>query len=510
MAYADRNKKAVLLSLEMAALGYSGIPQDTRLIVRNLLQASGHDYTGLLMEVGHQHTARVMSGWSKAPQLDLMTATNYFLGLTGFEPPRNISHMGRVMRRLWLLHRVYVRARTGFSLGAIPDDAFAETAWRLLFRRSLRAEDRDLVARLRLMASTLLTVDFHRQYRFPFAPACTLDTSAFDAIIFSDVRPINVHKDTTKIVRYHDAIPLTDPDLLGDGAYSTYHYNFLKHCVGDSWFVCNSEATRANLLRLFPEIERHCRVIPCIIDASPDDVGFEISPRDIIQRRASKSKEDELAAAPLGAAAAGWPGLRDPLETADGETSFDYILAVSALEPKKNVRGIITAYERLCAKTPAPPKLVLVGKPSWAYDQDLAALKPHIKRGSAFHLIDVPPHELKALYKGARLLCFPSFAEGFGYPPLEALSAGTPSVVSDIPALRETLGAAALYVDPYDPVSISDAMLRLLDPQTGPALVADLVSQRDARLAPFDGARVAAQWEELIATASPRERSRTS
>jgi glycosyltransferase involved in cell wall biosynthesis len=69
--------------------------------------------------------------------------------------------------------------------------------------------------------------------------------------------------------------------------------------------------------------------------------------------------------------------------------------------------------------------------------------------------------ELEALYAGALALVMPSWIEGYGLPPLEAAACGTPSVVSDLPAFGETLGAAALRVPPGNPDALADAMERI-------------------------------------------------
>ena len=69
--------------------------------------------------------------------------------------------------------------------------------------------------------------------------------------------------------------------------------------------------------------------------------------------------------------------------------------------------------------------------------------------------------ELEALYAGALALVMPSLAEGYGFPPLEAAACGTPSIVSDLPAFRETLGDAVLRVPPGDEAALAEALVRM-------------------------------------------------
>jgi glycosyltransferase involved in cell wall biosynthesis len=90
--------------------------------------------------------------------------------------------------------------------------------------------------------------------------------------------------------------------------------------------------------------------------------------------------------------------------------------------------------------------------------------------------------ELEALYAGALALVMPSWAEGYGWPPLEAAACGTPSVVSDLPATRETLGDAALRVPPGDEAALAAALLRIVsDEALRSTLAADAAAAVEGR-----------------------------
>ncbi len=110
---------------------------------------------------------------------------------------------------------------------------------------------------------------------------------------------------------------------------------------------------------------------------------------------------------------------------------------------------------------------------------DLPDGRDGLARKEAVRFLDyVPLDEMPALYSAADALVFPSFYEGFGVPPLEAMRCGTPAVVSDIPVLREVMGDAVIFVDPRDPGSIADGMKRVL---TDPALAAEMARRGAAR-----------------------------
>jgi glycosyltransferase involved in cell wall biosynthesis len=139
----------------------------------------------------------------------------------------------------------------------------------------------------------------------------------------------------------------------------------------------------------------------------------------------------------------------------------DYILAVSSLDPRKNFKNLLLAFDKLALKN---IKLVLVGSRNKIFSNQ------HLDRFSAKQNIIftdyVPNEHLKYLYKNARLLVFPSLYEGFGLPPLEAMACGCPVVVSNVASLPEVCGDAAYYVDPYNIESIAQGMYEVLTDET--------------------------------------------
>lgn len=136
------------------------------------------------------------------------------------------------------------------------------------------------------------------------------------------------------------------------------------------------------------------------------------------------------------------------------------VLFVGTFEPRKNIGGLLEAYALLRQKLPDVPPLVLVGRRGWLYQtlfERAAALR---LTDRLIWLEDLPAEELPALYNGASVLVLPSFYEGFGFPPLEAMACGTPTVVSARGSLPEVVGEAGLLIDPDQPESIADALAR--------------------------------------------------
>jgi glycosyltransferase involved in cell wall biosynthesis len=155
-----------------------------------------------------------------------------------------------------------------------------------------------------------------------------------------------------------------------------------------------------------------------------------------------------------------------------------YVLFVGTLEPRKNLDGLLRAFDRLKAETEVPHTLVVVGGRGWKYGPIFKTVDGLSSKSAVRFLDYVPLEQMPALYAAASALVFPSFYEGFGVPPLEAMRCGTPAVVSDIPVLREILGDAAIFVDPRDPGSIAEGMRRVL---TDTILSAGLVERGRAR-----------------------------
>lgn len=140
-----------------------------------------------------------------------------------------------------------------------------------------------------------------------------------------------------------------------------------------------------------------------------------------------------------------------------------FILAVGTIEPRKNLVTLFRAYQQLRQTTMLTPKLVLVGKKGWGYDEILQAIDALSLRESVIHLEDVSDVELAHLYRAARVLAMPSHYEGFGLPALEAMHGGCPVIVSVRGSLPEVVGEAAITLDPDDADAWSSALIRVLD-----------------------------------------------
>ncbi len=216
--------------------------------------------------------------------------------------------------------------------------------------------------------------------------------------------------------------------------------------------VAPSEATRHDILKLLSVEPERVLVIP-------EGVDTAFAPRT----------PEELAPhlAPLGLS----PGA--------------YLLFLGTLEPRKNLVRLVEAME---LAGPEVGPLVLAGGRGWNNGPILEAIARLERAGRARVLGYVPDGLRPALLAGARAFVYPSLYEGFGLPPLEALACGTPVVTSNVAALPEVLGDAALFVDPEDVADLARGLGRIWRDE---ALRADLRARGLERARQFSWERTA-------------------
>ena len=141
---------------------------------------------------------------------------------------------------------------------------------------------------------------------------------------------------------------------------------------------------------------------------------------------------------------------------------LQYLLAVSTLEPRKNLPRLLIAYSKLPAALRTQHPLVLVGAKGWLNTELEHCMQPLERSGQLHHLGYVAQDDLPFLYAGAHAFAYPSLYEGFGLPLLEAMASGVPSLSSNRASLPEVAGDTALLVEPEDVDALSSGLERLL------------------------------------------------
>lgn len=182
-----------------------------------------------------------------------------------------------------------------------------------------------------------------------------------------------------------------------------------------------------------------------------------------------KTPPEKITVIPCGVGPA-FRRITDPLQREAIRQKFElthpFILSVGTLEPRKNHLGLIKAFYEVQQRYPTPTLLALAGGKGWLYDETRQMVSKLQLEHKVRFLGRVSESELITLYSLADIFAFPSFFEGFGIPPLEAMACGAPVITSNTSSLPEVVGDAALLVDPHDTTSLADAILRLLQDES--------------------------------------------
>jgi len=146
----------------------------------------------------------------------------------------------------------------------------------------------------------------------------------------------------------------------------------------------------------------------------------------------------------------------------------NYVLFVGNIEPRKNITTLIDAYTKLPHSYSNKAPLLLVGANGWLSEAIFDKLETAKQNGYAIvrPKTYIDDNDIPAVYSGASMFVYPSHYEGFGMPPLEAMSCGVPVITSDNTSLPEVVGSAALLVKSTDEKSITDAILKLMSTKT--------------------------------------------
>jgi len=146
--------------------------------------------------------------------------------------------------------------------------------------------------------------------------------------------------------------------------------------------------------------------------------------------------------------------------------TYKYILFVSTIEPRKNLLNLVKAYEILKERYSIDESLVVVGKKGWDYKRTLDYIEKSKYKNSIKLVGFVPTAHLASFYSNATLFVYPSFMEGFGIPPLEAMKCGCPTLTSNTSSLPEVVGYKEMMFDPNDVSEIANKCLSILkDPK---------------------------------------------
>jgi glycosyltransferase involved in cell wall biosynthesis len=490
----SRSPLRILLELRPALGGHAGIPQATRLLFRSLAPLDGVHVEGLL-----QSSERVLT--RGLPPSD----KGWFGSLS---TDQRLNRLGRVViaieQGVWKSH-VHATAHTIVmalkhvlggtqQLTRFDPQLFQDYVWRRLFARTLPPEDFELVTRAAFRVARIPWNAMHicalvtRKLGYPLYPR--LDTSDFDVMIAETPYPATVAKNTKLVIRYHDAIPMLMPHTISDRRFhQAFHYRALrKNVESGAWFVCVSDATRRDLVSIFPQAEERSVTIHNMVSphysAEPSDANRV---PEIVRIRLNTRIKPALDVTLK----------RKLLEEVGRSDRFDYLLIVSTIEPRKNHVTLLSAWEKLRVECFPALKLLMVGSLGWHHNQIIRKFRPWLERGDAFLLEDVHAAELRVLYAHARATICPSFGEGFDFSGIEAMKCGSPVVASDIPVHREVYADAAEFFNPYSVDALSHGIQSAIDPARA-ARREELIAKGAAVAEGYSQDAIVPKWQSFL------------
>ncbi len=175
------------------------------------------------------------------------------------------------------------------------------------------------------------------------------------------------------------------------------------------------------------------------------------------------------------------------------------ILAVGTLEPRKNIVRLVAAFDQI-KTTILDSRLILMGRWGWQSEGIRQAIEKSPFKSDILVISDVSDTQKIAIYRQAAVLVFPSLYEGFGLPPLEAMTLGVPVVAARTASIPEVVGEAAILIDPLSVTELAEAIERVLQ---DPILANDLKNKGRQRAQMFDWDKTTEQTLQVLLKINP-------
>lgn len=249
-----------------------------------------------------------------------------------------------------------------------------------------------------------------------------------------------------RVLTVHDLTFRRYPELLQAETLDNLQREMQREIFRADAVICVSEATRTDLLELYPSDEG--KVVTVLSGLAPG------------------ARPD---------------GVIEPLPER-------FLLFVSTIEPRKNLDTLISAFESLRDRGAYAGSLVVVGKVGWKSERTVDRLRTSRWRDSIVHLDYLSRSQLAYVYSKAELFVFPSIYEGFGFPLLEAMAAGVPTIAARSSSLPEVGGDATIFFDPHSIEELARAIETVV---TDRNVAEDLRRRGLERITRFDWARAA-------------------
>jgi glycosyltransferase involved in cell wall biosynthesis len=229
----------------------------------------------------------------------------------------------------------------------------------------------------------------------------------------------------------HDLIPVLFPEYFTPANVSQFKKN-LECITPDTWVICNSNSTRSDLLN-------YCKKI------DPEKVSVTYWAASSLFRQINDEQQ-------IGHA-------KMKYRLPDGP----YLLTLATVEPRKNIRTLLASFRRIIYQEKIRDlNLVLAGTKGWKYREIIDDINSDRELSSrVFFTGYMDDADLAGIYSGSLAFVYPSFYEGFGLPPLEAMQCGVPVICSNTSSMPEVVGDAGILIDPEDAEALAESILKV-------------------------------------------------
>lgn len=233
----------------------------------------------------------------------------------------------------------------------------------------------------------------------------------------NNIAPLDIH--VPLLTTVHDLSVLHYPQHHPEYRVRFYQQHFSR-TLNSAKIITSSQSTRRELLEYFPQLEARTTTVYLAHNDfySPQPKGCGLS---TVRRFVQKP----------------------------------FLLCIGSIEPRKNIENLLRAYQIIRRKHDVA--LLLAGGLAWKY-QPVLRLRKQLQLHDVIFTGYLQESELRDLYNEAELFVFPSLYEGFGLPPLEAMSCGTPVAMSQSASLPEVGGTAASYFNPHSPEDMANTI----------------------------------------------------
>jgi glycosyltransferase involved in cell wall biosynthesis len=246
-----------------------------------------------------------------------------------------------------------------------------------------------------------------------------------------------------RIITMHDLIPFFFPEYTSKGSWIAHKILYKKTIDNADMIITDSNSSKMDILNNFKVPEKKIRVIYIAADKK-----YKVLPK----------KEIEHYKKSMG-------------------FNFPFILYLGALDPRKNIPNLIKSFYQI-KKKGFPHKLVIVGGirfNSGPISKTIHRIIQKLNLNDEIILTGhLPEKDIPKIYNAAELFVFPSFYEGFGLPPLEAMSSGTPVITSNTSSLPEVVGEAGITIDPHNVNELADSIINVI---TNDSLQQDMIKK---------------------------------